>query len=597
MSNTLQQAVAAHQANNLVEAEKLYRSVLNTAPEHADALALLGLVRGTHGDHAEAVGLVEKAIALDPKSALFRLHLGNILMNAKKMPEAVAAFKEAILRQPNLAQAHYNLGNALRAADDWTGTIAAYRAAVKHNPAYAEAHNNLALAYVHEKRMNEAMEHAKKSVAIAPDYGEGWCTLSNVAESTKDYPLALAAAERTLQLMPDSHYGWFGYGVALNRLDRNEEAVAAYKRALEIKPERADIWDNLGQTYQSLNWLDEAEATFRKTVEVAGQAIAGEDTREVAEEEYGNRHWHLALMELLRGKYKPGFARYRSRFREVGGLQRPKFSRPVWKGESLSGKTILVCDEQGFGDTLMFCRYLPLMKEQGARIIFSVHPALEPLFKGWPGADELIVHGSGVSNYDYYASVFDLPHRFGTVLETIPAQTPYLPLLPSDDATRLADAGKPRVGVVWGGNPLHTNDARRSVPLEIFSGLFQEAGVQFYSLNRDRKPGDEAMLAQHPVIDLVPKLNNFADAARIVGQLDLIITCDTATAHLAGGMGKQTWVLLPFAPDWRWLTGRNDNPWYPTLRLFRQERIGDWQGVMAKVLKALAEYVCGRPNL
>lgn len=582
MSNLLQQAVAAHQANNLAEAEKLYRSVLMAAPEHADALALLALVRGAHGDHVEAVKLVEQAIAQDPKSALFRMHLGNVLMNAKNLPEAVAAFREAILRQPNLAPAHYNLANALRAANDWVGAINAYRAAVKHAPNYAEAWNNLALTYVHERQMEEALDAAKRAVAVAPQYGDGWCTLCNVAESAKDYLLALEAGKKTIDLMPNSHAGWFGYGVALNRLDRHEEAIEAYKRALAIKPERADIWDNLGQTYQSLNRLDEAEATFRKTVEVAGQSIANEDTREVAEEEYGNRHWHLALMELLRGKYKQGFARYRSRFKEVGDLTRPKFSRPVWKGENLQGKTILVCDEQGFGDTLMLCRYLPLMKAQGAGIIFSVHPVLEPLFKGWVGADEVIVHGTGVSNYDYYASVFDLPHRFGTEISTIPVQVPYLPVMESDEATRLEPVGKPRVGVVWGGNPLHTNDARRSVPLEIFSELFKNTDVQFYSLNRDRKPGDEALLARYPVVDLVPKLNHFADAARIIGQLDLVITCDTATAHLAGGLGRKTWVLLPFAPDWRWLTGRDDSVWYPTVRLFRQEKAGDWKGVIEK---------------
>ncbi len=437
MTNLLKQAATLHQSGNLTEAEKLYRAVLRDEPQQLDAMALLGLVCGAKGEHDEAISLVEKAAARDPKSPLFRFQLGTVLMNAKRLPQAIAAFRQALALQPGMAQAWYNMANALRADGDWAGAISAYRQAIKLIPNYAEAYNNLALSLVHERQFGEALAESKKSVEVAPGYGEGWRTLCNIAEQMPDYQLALSAGKRCTELMPDSHFAWFGYGVALNRLDRNEEAIEAYKHALTLKPERADIWDNLAQTYQSLNRLDEAEATFRKTVEVAGQAIAGEDSRDVDEKEYGNRHWHLALMELLRGKYKQGFARYRARFEDVGGLKRPNFSRPVWKGEDLNGKTILVCDEQGFGDTLMLARYLPLMKERGAKIKFSVHPVLEKLFKGWTGADEVITHGTGVANYDTYASVFDLPHRFGTTLETVPAQVPYLPVLPPDEATRL----------------------------------------------------------------------------------------------------------------------------------------------------------------
>jgi tetratricopeptide (TPR) repeat protein len=645
MNNLLKQAVTYHQSGNLTEAEKMYRDILRGQPNQPDAMALLGLVCGAKNEHDEAIALIERAATSDPKSALFKFQLGTVLMNAKKLPEAVAAFRQAIALQPGMAQAYYNMANALRAADDWTGAIDAYRKAIQFIPGYAEAYNNLALSLVHERQYEEALAEAKKAVEVAPDYGEGWRTLCNIAEQVKDYPLALRAGERCIELMPDSHFAWFGYGVALCRLDRNEEAIEAYKRALALKPERADIWDNLGQTYQGLNRLGEAEATYRKTIEVAGQVIADEDKRDVDEKEYGNRHWHLALMELLQGKYKPGFARYRARFEDVGGLKRPNYSRPLWKGEDLHGKTILICDEQGFGDTLMLARYLPLVKARGAKIIFSVHPVLEPLFKNWSAADSVITHGSTVSNYDCYASVFDLPHRFGTTLETVPSQVPYLPTIEVDERTNLefvlneaasasppALAGgeggglkmfaidplpaktkdlpprgkskfslpppqggrdsqlRPRIGVVWGGSPLHKNDEKRSIPLAIFADLFQETGSQFFSLNRDMKDGDAVLLPKLPVIDLAPRIDNFADAARFIQQLDLVITCDTATAHLAGGLGKPVWILLPFAPDWRWLTEREDNPWYPTARLFRQDRNRDWKSVIVNVLEALRRY-------
>ena len=364
---SLNEAVARHQSGDLAGAEPLYRAVLAAEPDQADAAALLGLLRGALGDHDEAIRLVQKAATRDPASPLFRFYLGTVLMNAKKLPEAIAAFREAIARQPGFAPAHYNMANALRASDDWPGAIAAYNEAIRLKPDYGEAYNNLALSLVHEKKLAEALMAAEKAVAVEPTYGEGWRTVCNIAEQVKDYPLALSAGQRCTKLMPDSHFAWFGYGVALNRLDRNEEAIEAYKKALALKPDRADIWDNLGQTYQSMMRLEEAEATFRKTLEVAGQVIAHEDTREVAEEEYGNRHWHLALIELLRGKYKEGFARYRSRFKDVGGLRRPDIRGPCGAARICKGKTIIVCDEQGFGDTLMLARYIPLLKQRGAR--------------------------------------------------------------------------------------------------------------------------------------------------------------------------------------------------------------------------------------
>ncbi|MGE3623066.1 MAG: tetratricopeptide repeat protein [Bdellovibrionales bacterium] len=589
MTALLQKAVDAHQSGNLAEAEKLYRDVLAKSPDQPDALALLGVILDSRGDAGRAIELIEKAIRLDPGAGLFKLHLGNALMTASRHAEAVTAFRQAAAQQPGMAQAHFNLGNALRKTGDWSGAVEAYREAIRCRPAYAEAFNNLALALVHENRFDEAMEKARASVVVAPQFGEAWLTLCNVAETVNDYPAALAAGEQVVRLMPDNHKAWFGYGVALNRLGRHEEALEAYKNALALKPDRADIWDNLGQTYQSLNRLDEAEAIFRKTVEVAGQAIPDEDVREVAEEEYGNRHWHLALIELLRGKYKQGFARYRARFKDIGELKRPRFPQPVWRGENLAGKTILICDEQGYGDTLMFCRYLPMLKQLGAGVVFSVHPVLEALFAGWPGADRVIVHGQPPGAIDFHASTFDLPHRFGTVMETIPSGTPYLPLPEVDAAARLEPAAGRKIAVVWGGSPLHKNDRNRSIPLELFSALFDAPDTQFYSLNRDLKPGDAELLPRLPVIDLAPRLRNFADAARFMRQCDRVITCDTATAHLAGGLGLPVWVLLPFAPDWRWLVGRDDSPWYPNMRLFRQGKAGEWRDVISRVKQMLAE--------
>ncbi len=381
---------------------------------------------------------------------------------------------------------------------------------------------------------------------------------------------------------------WFGLGVALSRLDRHEEALLAYQNALKLNPRWPEVWDNLAQTYQFLNRLDEAEKAYRATVEAAGQTIKDDGTRRIDEKEYGNRHWHLALLELLKGDLKNGFARYRARFEDVGGLARPAYPVPVWQGQDLNGKTILVMDEQGLGDCLMLLRYFPLLKQRGPHVWLLAHPALVPLLEGWDVVDRLIPRGQEVRDFDFFASIFDLPYAFETTLETIPSDVPYLPMPQSDASTKLdLHIGKKHVAVVWGGAPKHKQDLKRSIPLSVLASLFDNADVQFFSLNRDKREGDDELLATLPVVDLAPRLNNFREAAQYMAQMDLIITCDTATAHLAGALGKPVWTLLPFAPDWRWLIERDDTPWYPTMRLFRQIRRGDWDEVIARVRQEL----------
>lgn len=582
----LAKALEAHKAGDWAKAEELYRSAIREDPKNADAFALLGTVLSEQKIFDEAIAFENEAIALDPTSGLLHFYRGNVLMAAGKIDEAIDAFHQAVKLEPKTPQFHFNLGNALSEKKDWKKAVECYRAAIRIHPDFVEALNNLSLALIHVDAFDEAFEVAQKAVTLNPAYGDGWISLCNAAEKTKNYDAALRAGERAIKLSPNDYLAWFGYGVALNRVNRDLDALNAYKNALELNPKRANIWDNLAQTYQSLNLLEEAEKAFRKTIEADEQTIENEQGRDVEEEEYGDRHWHLALLELLRGKYKEGFARYRARRKAIPQLKRPNMPFPLWKGEDLRGKRILIHDEQGFGDTLMLARFLPLLKAQGAEVIFRVHKVLEPLFQNWDGVNNVITHDAPISSCDFFCSSFDLPHRLGTTLETLPNQMPYLPVLAPDEATTLPES-KFKVGVVWGGSPLHLNDKKRSIPLELFAKLFSFSDATFYSFNRDLKEGDQELLPRYPVKDLAPALNSFGTSARLIGQMDLIITCDTATAHLAGGLGKHVWVLLPFAPDWRWLIDRDDCPWYPAMRLFRQPKPGDWESVIDSVLKAL----------
>ena len=583
---TLSQALAAHQTGNMPEAENLYRAFLDTEPQNADACALLGVVIGARGDFPQAIVWVDKAVALDPASGLLFFYQGTVLMAAQKLPEAIVAFTRAAALQPNAPQIRFNFANALRASGDWVGAIAQYREALRLDPKFLDAFNNLSLSLTHEKQYEEALKQVAHAVAIQDDFGEGWLTLCHLAEKMEDYETAFSAGKRAIALLPDNYYAWFGYGMALNRLNRHAEAVKAYLHAAALNPSWADTADNLAQSYQALNELEKAEETFRHTVALAGQTLQDEETREVDESEYGDRHWHLALIELLRGKYKQGFARYRARTCALPELKRPPMPCPLWKGEDLRGKTLLVRDEQGYGDTLMLARFLPLIRGQGARVVLSARQALIPLFRASTLADLAVAHQDATPPCDYFCSSFDLPHRCGTTLETLPRQVPYLPVLPPDEATSLPQGGF-KIGVVWGGSPLHLGDKKRSVPLALFADLFSVPDGAFYNFTLDLKAGDAENLSRYSVQNLAPRLTDFAVSARLIGQMDLVITCDTATAHLAGALGKKTWILLPFSPDWRWLLGRTDSPWYPTARLFRQPRTDDWQSVITEVKTAL----------
>lgn len=587
--NALQQALAAHQQGDLATAVAGYRAVLVVEPDQPDAMALLGVALDAQGQKSEGEAMIRRAIELDSKAALFRIYLGNMLAGRRDWDGAIESFRAAAALAPDYADIYYNLGNALRCAERFPEAEEAYQQTIRLRPDHILARNNLALVYEKQKRTGEALAVMEAIVRETPAYLEGWLNLSSLTEKSGFYDRAFEAAQKARDMAPQDARGWFGMGVALSRMARDEETLAFYKKALELKPEWTEVWDNLGQSYQLLNDLENAEKAFRQCIVCAGQVIEGEGTRFVDETEYGNRHWHLALLELLKGDYKSGFARYRSRFEELEGLAREPWPRPVWHGEDIQGKTILIMDEQGMGDCLMMARYLPLLKARGARVWFYIAKALVPLFEGWDGADLIVPKGDKIPDFDFYASIFDLPFAFGTALETVPANIPYLPRLAPDAATQVLPEGRPKIGVVWAGTPLHKHDAKRSISLNVFKELFNESACRFYSFNRDKRDGDEALLASCGVVDLAPRLNNFADTSRLMGQMDLIVTCDTSTAHLAGGMGIKVWTLLPFAPDWRWMLEREDTPWYPTMRLFRQKKPRDWEEVVSRVRRRLRE--------
>ncbi len=550
MTALLEQATAKHNGGDLAEAERLYRLVLEKDPRQPDALALLGLIMAARKDYAEATFLLGRAISCDPKAPLFRLYLGNLFAEAGEPDKAAQAFRDALGLQPDFAEAHYGLALILEKQD----------------------------------QLFEAVHHLKEASRLKPREGAVWLKLGEVALKAKDFGSAETAARNAVRLMPDNFAALVAYALVLGGLYREEEEIDALQRVLQMKPDFIEAWDMLGTAYQNLGHLDKAEAAFHKAIELAGGSAATAD--EAEEKDYCPQHWDLALLELLRGDFKRGFAHYRARFQNPARPGRLLCPRAVWRGEALAGKKILIVSEQGYGDIFMMCRFAPALKAMGATVVFLAPASVAALLRESALADAVITEVPvEPHDFDYQTSIFDLPLRLGTTLETIPARVPYLPL-PPPEAT-LAETQSPKIGVVWRGNKDHGNDRIRSLPLSAFVPLFQDSKAQFYNLTCELAEGEAETLQQHKVIDLSSKFSDFLATSRWTGQLDLVITCDTAMAHLAGGMGKKTWVLLPFAPDWRWLLDRDDSPWYPTMRLFRQRIKGDWDEVIARVRAAL----------
>ncbi|MSO93926.1 MAG: glycosyltransferase family 41 protein [Rhodospirillales bacterium] len=457
-----------------------------------------------------------------------------------KMAEAEARFRKATEIMPEYTIAWLNLGNTLSAQGRFDEAIAAFRELAEMTPAFAPVYNNMANALKNTGRLDEAEATLKKAISLDPNYADAHDNL----------------------------------GVVYLRAGRIEDALASIRKALKMKPGSVPALNNLGLAYREQGDIPQAVETYE-------QALA-------IDAEHGEAHWNRAICWLLQGDLERGWPEYEWRWKRPDFIAiKPDFPTPAWNGEPLQGKSIFVCSEQGVGDTIQFVRYAPLLAERGARVIFGCQQELARLLKTAPGVSEIVPIGGTVSSFDSYAMLLSVPRLCGTTLQTIPAAIPYLQAEPEKAAAwaeRFRDLDGLKVGLVWRGNPKHVNDHARSCSPAVFQKLLGVPGASFVSLQKGG-PAGEALAG---VRDLERDLTDFAETAAAIANLDLVISVDTAVAHLAGALGRPVWTLVPYAPDWRWLVGRDDSPWYPTMRLFRQSTPRDWDGVIAHVRAAVA---------
>jgi tetratricopeptide (TPR) repeat protein len=489
--------------------------------------------------------------------------------------EAEALCREILRARPKNAPALHLLGVAAHARGDLEAAIKLTRRAIAADGRNVLYHANLVELCRQAGRLDDALAAGRRALALDPQCAQALNNLGIVRYERREYETAIGLYRRAVAALPSYAEAHSNLGNALRIEHRFDEAVAAYDRALALEPRYVDAVANRASALHLSGRLDEAAAAFR-------QALA-------LDPNHANAHSGLGLLLLLEGRFAEGWPEYEWRWRSSEA--RPLgLSGREWQGEPLAGRRILVQAEQGLGDTIQFCRYLPELKARGAEVGVAVQPALAGLLCGsFPWARFIAADERWA--YDCFSTMLSLPWRVGTVRETIPGAVPYLAVAPAARqrwAERLGSAAALKVGLVWAGNPGHVNDRKRSLEVETLAPLLAVPGTRFFALQVGARAADLGRLAADAVEDLAPALGDFAETAAAVANLDLVIAVDTSVAHLAGALGRPVWVLLSAVPDWRWLKAREDSPWYPSLRLFRQGRLGDWEPVIARVAEVLA---------
>ncbi|MCC6301621.1 MAG: tetratricopeptide repeat protein [Gammaproteobacteria bacterium] len=647
IAESFRHAQMLHQDGQLEQAGALYREILGSDPAHFDTLCMLALLEFQSGRGEESLLLLNHAVKVDPNSAVAVTNRGNVLLAMKRYEDALTSYDRALALKANYAEIHFNRGVVLRELARDREALASYDRALALRPEYAEAHNNRGIvlellsrpleaiaayeralgrnpgfAQAHYNRGNalrtleryeEAADSYSRALGCNPDYVDARINRGNVLRELGHLDEALSDYDVALKLNPVYGDALLNRAIVLNSLNRHAEALASLERALALTPDHPEALCNLGITLRSLNQLPESLVALDRALELRpdyieacversmlmmymrrfDQAYADIGRALTLDPAYPEAHFCEAVYRLVTAEFARGWEEYEWRWQvKEAGVARA-FEAPLWLGhEDLSGKTILLYSEQGYGDTLQFCRYAPRVAALGARVILEVQPPLQPLLARMTGPARVFATGDPLPAFDYRCPLMSLPLAFHTDLRTIPAETPYLGADPARIEAwriRLSPAAGPRIGIAWSGRPAFRNDHNRSIRLEGFLPLLTDAAT-FVCLQKELRDHDRELLARHPWIRYVgAELNDFGDTAALVECLDLVISVDTSVAHLAGALGKPTWILLPYHPDWRWLLDREDSPWYSGVRLFRQPRPGDWDSVIARVAAELRE--------
>jgi tetratricopeptide (TPR) repeat protein len=571
------------------------------------------------GRFEEAVASYDRAIALDPDDAEAYYGRGSALAELGRPEVAVASYDRAIAIRPDYAEAFNNRGVALQELQRFDEALASYQKALALRPAFAEVFNNRGNAFRELFLLNEALASYDRALALKSDFAEAWSNRGAALQELKRFDEALASFDKAIAIRPDYAEAFDKRGGALVKLGRFEDALANYDKAIALKPDYAETFSNRGNALRKLRRFDEELTNYDKAIALKpdyaeafnnrgsalgdlkrfDEALASYDRALALNPDYAEAYTNRALLNLLLGKYRAGWEdnQWRWKKRELPGLSLD-VAAETWRGEDLNGRSLFVSTEQGFGDVIQFARYLPLLAQCKANVTFFVPAKLIRLLRPLTAGMRVVPGIADREAFDFQCALMDLPLPFNTDLSSIPADIPYLKA--EDDLIarwrqRIGTEGF-KIGIAWQGYPHAAVDEGRSIPLEQFVPLSRVEGIRLISLQKHYGLDQLARLPPEVRIEtLGDDFDNgpdaFVDTAAVMANLDLIISSDTSIVHLAGALGRPTWVALKYVPDWRWLLDRDDSPWYPTLRLFRQPERENWKAVFTEIEQELRKLV------
>ena len=572
-----QSAISHYQAGNFKQAKHNCEEILKVQPDNAKILHLIGLVMYQLGYYDLSIYYIQQAIAFNSQNAELYFDLGNILEDKGQIDEAITNYQRALEIKPAYPEAYNNLGLALYEKGQSDKAIICYQKALKLNPLYYDAYYNLGILYQETENFDEAITCYQKAVEIDPHPPEAYNNLGLALYEKRDIDEAIVYFQRALQINPDYPEAYNNLGNALRIKGQSDEALDCYQKALEINPNYPEAYNNLGNILKEKGNIDEALACFDKALRI--------------QPDFASAHWNKALAFLLSGDFKQGWKEYPWFWRVKGVIPR-NYNQPVWDGSNINEARIFLYAEQGFGDTIQFIRYIPLVARRFKEVIIECQEELVSLVKNIKEICIVIPKGEGIPEFDVHCSLLMLPVIFDTSLESIPADVPYITVDPNISlkwhGKLQGDTSQLKIGLGWAGGHTGRTLHERSCSLDLFSVLGEFNNISFYNLQK----GEAAEQAKSPlegmkIIDFMDEISDFEDTAGLIENLDLVISVDTAVAHLAGALGKPVWTLLSYAADWRWMLNRDDSPWYPTMRLFRQLSMGDWKSVIAQVAEEL----------
>ena len=582
IDDLFQDALQAHKSGDKAKACTLYEELLGIDKNHMLTLCNLAIIYKSEKNFSKALNLLNRALAIEPKNILALKNFAKLYQSIKANDKAIDVLEFAISIEPKDASLYNELAILYEGVGNFDKAFEIYKYAIKLNPKFVKAYNNIGVILYKQNRYEKAVEIFEIAKEISPSYIGTYVNLGASLNRVKRYEDAKVVLEKAIELDPKNSGSYVNLGNVLNKLNEHERALECHQKALKMEPNSSSSYANIAITYKNLRDFKNSKDAFLKAIELNPTSV--------------NAHFDLSTLLLLTGEFERGFKEYEWRFKKSemlsfmsenkSILQKTRFKKVLMS----EGKTLLLFGEQGFGDNIQFVRYAKLLKEDypNMRIILQCREELKSLFKELSYVDEVKSRDEELPHFDYQLSLMSLPYFFKTTKDTIPKMPSYIEVKERELSLDV-DKKMINIGLVWGGSNTNENHTNRVLDLKKFMPILNHKKINVFSLQvgEDAKGIKKLGLKDEQIVDLGDKLSDFKTTASVIKQLDLVISSDTSVAHLAGSLGANVWVMLQFIPDWRWMMDRKSSLWYPSMKLFRQSKKGEWNDIYSEVFKAL----------